>query len=83
MQDRIKFLRDFGTFLALAALSIAIGTVSHAEVDSASHLFTTVIVKRFREERGLPPQTLATLLDVGSKSMSRWETGHRQGLPCC
>ncbi len=35
-------------------------------------------IKRFREERGLSQQALATLLNVGSKSVSRWETGQTE-----
>jgi transcriptional regulator with XRE-family HTH domain len=32
-------------------------------------------IKRFREERNLSQQALATLLNIGSKSVSRWERG--------
>jgi transcriptional regulator with XRE-family HTH domain len=32
-------------------------------------------IRRFREERNLSQQELATLLNIGSKSVSRWETG--------
>jgi broad specificity phosphatase PhoE len=49
MQNGIKFLRDFGAFLALAALTIAIRTVSHAQVENAHNPFTTVIVMRYTD----------------------------------
>ena len=35
-------------------------------------------IKKFREERGLSQQALATLLNIGSKSVSRWETGQAE-----
>jgi transcriptional regulator with XRE-family HTH domain len=35
-------------------------------------------IKRFREERGLSQQALATMLNVGSKSVSRWERGETE-----
>jgi len=35
-------------------------------------------IKGFREERGLSQQDLATVLNVASKTVSRWETGQTE-----
>jgi transcriptional regulator with XRE-family HTH domain len=42
------------------------------------NILSPVSIKRFRQEQGLSQQALATLLNVGTKSVSRWETGQTE-----
>ena len=44
----------------------------------AKKILSPESVKRFREERGLSQQALATLLNVGTKTVSRWERGQTE-----